>query len=72
MSEEQDEGSTLATPRSVRALQRYTNEIEKKDMSPSMRKLIAPLLKGSIAIATSEGLAYENLSIRTDAQKERA
>jgi hypothetical protein len=54
MSEEQDKGSTPATPRSMRALQRYANEIEKKDMSPSMRKLIAPLLKGSIAIATSE------------------
>ncbi len=71
-TEEAEEESMPATPRSVRALQRYADKMGKRDTSPTTRKLLAPLLKGTIAIATSEGLAYEKLAIRTDAQKERA
>jgi hypothetical protein len=69
-NEAKDEKSTPTTLRSGRALLRFADKIEKKDMSLSTRRLIAPLPKGTMAIATSEGLAYEKLAIKTDTQKE--
>ncbi len=69
--EEQKE-SAPGMPCSVRALQRLATKIEKEDMSQSTRELVTSYLKGSIGMATSEGLAYEKLAIKTDAHKERA
>ncbi len=64
--------STPITPTSVRALKRHADALCEHKMSPSLRRHLTPFLKGAVALATSESLAYQQLSVRTDAQHEQA
>jgi hypothetical protein len=66
------EDAISPTSTSARTLKRYADKIRTTDMPEHCRALLAPFLKGSVALATSEALAYQQLETRTDAQNERA
>ncbi len=71
-SSEATDGNTPSTPMSCRALKRYADKLHDTEMPAPVRQLLTPFLKGAVALATAEDLAYEQLAIHTDAQHERA
>jgi hypothetical protein len=44
------------TPTSAQALKRYIDKVKRTELDPSVQTLLAPLLKGAVAMATSETL----------------
>ncbi len=64
--------SIPSTPTSVRTLKRQADKLHATVMSPSVRRSLLRFLKGAVALATSESLAFQQLTIQTDAQHERA
>jgi hypothetical protein len=53
-------------------LKDLSSQLLQVNKDPAVESLFLPFSKGAVAIATSEELAYKNLSSRTDAQHERA